>query len=252
MEKFQISIIVPIYNVEKYVRQCIESIINQTYKNLQIILVDDGSTDTSGLICDEYASIDDRIEVIHKKNGGLVTARKIGLQKAKGEYIGFVDGDDYIDDNMYESLLGYILKQDVDMVHTGYWHEKGNATYSNTNFETGFIECPEDKSLLLRNILLQHNNIEHSIWSKLFKRSLIVKSYYDVNDECSYGEDLVCMISTIINADRIYILNRAYYHYRVRSESLSHGMGLGGISKEIKLYNNIKSVLIKYKFDNYY
>ena len=81
-----ISIIVPIYNVEKYVRQCIESIINQTYKNLQIILVDDGSTDTSGLICDEYASIDDRIEVIHKKNGGLVTARKIGLQKAKGVY----------------------------------------------------------------------------------------------------------------------------------------------------------------------
>lgn len=119
-----ISIIVPIYNVEKYVRQCIESIINQTYKNLQIILVDDGSTDTSGLICDEYASIDDRIEVIHKKNGGLVTARKIGLQKAKGEYIGFVDGDDYIDDNMYESLLGYILKKDVDMVHTGYWYEK--------------------------------------------------------------------------------------------------------------------------------
>lgn len=247
-----ISIIVPIYNVEKYVRQCIESIINQTYKNLQIILVDDGSTDTSGLICDEYASIDDRIEVVHKKNGGLVTARKIGLQKAKGEYIGFVDGDDYIDDNMYESLLGYILKQDVDMVHTGYWYEKGNATYSNTNFETGFIECPEDKSMLLRNILVQHTNIEHSIWSKLFKRALIVKSYYDVNDECSYGEDLVCMISAIINSDRMYILNRAYYHYRVRSESLSHGMGLGGISKEIKLYNNIQGVLIKYKIDNYY
>lgn len=252
MTYYRISIIVPIYNVEKYVRQCIESIINQTYKNLQIILVDDGSTDTSGLICDEYASIDDRIEVIHKKNGGLVTARKIGLQKAKGEYIGFVDGDDYIDDNMYESLLGYILKKDVDMVHTGYWYEVANTTYSNTNFDTGIIECPEDKSMLLRNILLQHNNIEHSIWSKLFKRSLIVKSYYDVNDECSYGEDLVCMISTIINADRIYILNSAYYHYRVRSESLSHGMGLGGISKEIKLYNNIQSVLIKYKVDNYY
>ena len=153
---------------------------------------------------------------------------------------------------MYESLLGYILKKDVDMVHTGYWYEKGNTTYSNTNFETGFIECPEDKSMLLRNILVQHTNIEHSIWSKLFKRSLIFKSYYDVNDECSYGEDLVCMISAIINSDRMYILNRAYYHYRVRSESLSHGMGLGGISKEIKLYNNIQSVLIKYKIDNYY
>ena len=252
MEKFQISIIIPVYNVEKYVRQCIESIINQTYKNIQIILVDDGSTDTSGLICDEYASIDDRIEVIHKKNGGLVTARKIGLQKAKGEYIGFVDGDDYIDKNMCESLLGYILKKDVDMVHTGYWYEVANTTYSNTNFDTGIIECTEDKSLLLRNILVQHTNIEHSIWSKLFKRSLIVKSYYDVNDECSYGEDLVCLISAIINSDRIYILNSAYYHYRVRNESLSHGMGLGGISKEIKLYNNIQSVLIKYKVDNYY
>ena len=105
MEKFQISIIVPIYNVEKYVRQCIESIINQTYKNIQIILVDDGSTDTSGLICDEYASIDDRIEVIHKKNGGLDSARKAGIAIASGKYVGYVDGDDWIEPFMYERMV---------------------------------------------------------------------------------------------------------------------------------------------------
>ena len=100
----KISIIVPVYNIEKYISECIESIINQTYKNLQIILVDDGSTDKSGIICDEYARKDTRINVIHQKNGGLVSARKSGLRNVEGEFVGFVDGDDYIEPDMYENL----------------------------------------------------------------------------------------------------------------------------------------------------
>lgn len=99
-----ISIIVPIYNVELYLEKCIESIINQTYKNLEIILVDDGSTDSCGKICDEYAKKDNRIKVIHKINGGLSDARNKGMEIAKGKYIGFVDGDDYVASDMYETL----------------------------------------------------------------------------------------------------------------------------------------------------
>ena len=104
MEKL-ISVIVPVYNVEEYVEKCVLSIINQTYKNLEIILVDDGSTDNSGKICDEIAIKDNRIKVIHKKNGGLSDARNVGIDIAKGDYLGFVDSDDYIDPDMYSILL---------------------------------------------------------------------------------------------------------------------------------------------------
>ena len=100
-----ISVIVPIYNVEKYLTKCIESIINQTYKNLEIILVDDGSPDKSPIICDEYAKKDNRIKVIHKKNGGLSDARNYGMSLATGEYISFIDSDDYIDEEMYEKHM---------------------------------------------------------------------------------------------------------------------------------------------------
>lgn len=116
-----ISIIVPIYNIEKYVSKCIESILQQTYQNIQIILVDDGSLDQSGIICDKYAALDCRIEVIHQCNQGLVVARKSGLKIARGEYIGFVDGDDYISHDMYDKLLKEIQQNDADFVHSGFW-----------------------------------------------------------------------------------------------------------------------------------
>ncbi len=113
-----ISVIVPVYNVESYLERCIDSIINQTYQNLEIILVDDGSTDKSGEICDIYAQRDIRVKSIHKKNGGAATARNKGLKIAKGAYIGFVDSDDYIDPDMYESLLKYLDKE-IDIVTCG-------------------------------------------------------------------------------------------------------------------------------------
>ena len=128
MNKPRISIVVPVYNVEEYLEECIESIIKQSYPNIQIILVDDGSTDSSGLICDKYAQNDSRIEVIHQNNAGVVEARKAGLKRTIGEYVGFVDGDDYIDENMYERLLEYALQENVDIVHTGYWYETGKQS----------------------------------------------------------------------------------------------------------------------------
>ena len=131
-----ISVIVPIYNVEQYVEKCIQSIVNQTYKNIQILLIDDGSTDNSGKICDEYAKKDSRIEVVHKRNEGLVRARKEGLNRANGQYIGFVDGDDYIDENMYAEMLRDILSFQADFVHAGYQEERSKiirGRFSNKN-----------------------------------------------------------------------------------------------------------------------
>ena len=108
-----ISVIVPVYNVEKYLAKCIDSIIAQTYTNLEILLVDDGATDSSGAICDEYAQKESRIRVIHKENGGLSDARNRGIAEARGEYLGFIDSDDYIDVDMYELLYNLIQKYGV-------------------------------------------------------------------------------------------------------------------------------------------
>lgn len=128
MDNILLSIIVPVYNVERYLRRCLESIINQTYSNLEIILVDDGSTDNSGNICDEFAEKDSRITVIHKKNEGVSVARNIGLDIAKGDYIGLVDSDDYIKVDMYKKLLELITASDSDMAvcNFSYVDENGN------------------------------------------------------------------------------------------------------------------------------
>ena len=110
-----ISVIIPVYNVDKYLERCIDSVIVQTYSNLEIILVDDGSNDDSGIICDRYAKFDDRIKVIHKKNGGVSSARNEGIKYCNGKYIGFVDSDDYIDSTMYEYLYNLLISNDADI-----------------------------------------------------------------------------------------------------------------------------------------
>lgn len=115
MENTLVSIVIPVYNVEKYLRKCIESVLNQTYKNIQIILVNDGSTDNSPALCDEYKQMYDKVEVIHKSNGGLPDARNAGLKRAKGEYVGFIDSDDWIEPNMVEHLLHNIIEYDADI-----------------------------------------------------------------------------------------------------------------------------------------
>ena len=118
-----ISIVVPVYNIERYIEQCVLSICGQTYKNIEIILIDDGSTDGSGNICDNLAERDQRIKVIHKKHGGNATARRDGVNTAKGKYIGFVDGDDWIEPNMYESLYNFAVENDAQMVTSAGYRE---------------------------------------------------------------------------------------------------------------------------------
>ena len=129
MEKIKISVIVPVYNVEKYLSQCLDSIIHQTYKNLEIILVDDGSTDSSGLICDNYSQKDKRIKIIHKCQGGLSDARNAGLKIATGEYISFIDSDDFIDKNMYSILINNTQKYNSDIVWFNYYNYYSGSFY---------------------------------------------------------------------------------------------------------------------------
>ena len=161
----KISIIVPIYNIEKYLPRCLESILAQTYKNIEVILVDDGSVDNSGMIADTYARNDQRIIVIHQVNKGVSAARNAGLDLATGDYIGFVDGDDYIEPDMYEILMRIIDEQQVDIAHCGYQmvYPSRIDYYYNTrekqkmNREEGVFE------------LLKGRKIEPGLWNKLYK-----------------------------------------------------------------------------------
>lgn len=165
-----ISIIVPVYKVEKYIGRCIESLCAQTYRHLEIVLVDDGSPDSSGAICDAYAQKDSRIVVIHKKNGGVSSARNAGLDVARGDYIGFVDGDDYVSTTMYERLIGLFTKYDIDISVVGFANEKENGVFQPYCTEEGerLISGEEQLVYLLRNKLYSC-----SCCDKLFKRDVI-------------------------------------------------------------------------------
>jgi len=237
----KISVIVPVYNVDFFLERCIQSIINQSYRNLQIILVDDGSTDKSGEICDVYSGKDDRIVVVHQPNKGLVTARKVGLELADGEYIGFVDGDDYVEEDMYSELLREIQKSDVDFVHSGFY--LNNKLIADFSYEV--IDLENNRYDMYIEAL-RMDKIWPSIWSKLFKASVIKTVYAKVPDNASYGEDLVCLCELIGSAKNMLLLNKAYYHYVVRENSISNIKANDILEKEIVLYSIIKNVIGKY------
>ena len=158
-----LSVIIPIYNIEQYLPKCIESVINQTYKNLEIILVDDGSTDGCGDLCDHYSKIDKRVIVLHESNEGLVRARKRGLRKAQGKYIAFVDGDDYVDEMMYEKMYKKAELKDFDIVvcDLNYVYEDGSVKRVSSKIEHDTTN--------IKNVYI---NMYPCVWNKIYKKTL--------------------------------------------------------------------------------
>ncbi len=221
LDKELVSVVVPIYNVSLYVADCIESIIAQTYRNLEIILVDDGSTDRSGDICDKYAALDDRIRVLHKKNGGLVTARKAGAEMASGKYLINVDGDDYIDAEMIEKLLDRMLVTDSDFVQCGYLEEGGGCRRVCFPDFTKDLK-DSDKVRLVKCWMEKQAEIGNQIWTKLFKTPFFKRCYFEVPDNMNMGEDCVSFMYCLKYSDRVSGMGEALYHYRVRGDSMSH------------------------------
>ncbi|MCX4350743.1 MAG: glycosyltransferase [Lachnospiraceae bacterium] len=220
-----ISVIVPVFNIEEYIGECIESIISQSYSDLEIILVDDGSTDRSGGICDTYAQKDNRIQVIHKNNGGLVSARKAGLRAAKGKYISYVDGDDWIDSRMYQKLLE--MNSTADVIAFAGYEEYGpgrECGYKKNTIEEGLYESGEERfrlySLMMFNGNFFENGVLTYLWSKLIKRELLMEPQMNVPDEVSYAEDAACIYPCLLKAESVYVSNELLYHYRVRQDSM--------------------------------
>lgn len=225
MKNDLISVIVPIYRVEKYLEQCIQSIRNQTYRNLEIILVDDGSDDNCPSICDRYAEEDKRIKVIHKENGGLDSAKKAGILAAMGKYVGYIDGDDWIEPVMYEKLLGYMYKYDVDAVDSGVidsWVDRENCrtSYIEEGCYKGkdFVDKVEPR-LLYSGIFFRYG-IEPYVCSKLILRESLIK--YQMRDDLTniIHNDTMVSLPCIAELKSLYVTHDCYWHYRVRTDSL--------------------------------
>ncbi|MCI8946952.1 MAG: glycosyltransferase family 2 protein [Lachnospiraceae bacterium] len=220
-----ISIIVPIYRVEAYLEQCIWSIRNQTYKYLEIILVDDGSDDQCPQICDNHAQDDKRIKVIHKENGGADSARKAGMLEATGKYVGYVDGDDWIETEMYEKLLTYMQEHEVEVVESGVIDsykdkERKRVPYLKERCYKGedFMKNVEPK-LLFSGVFFEHG-ISPYLWSKLFLKERIIKYQMicDITNEIQ--DDTMVSLPCIAESRKLYVSHDCFYHYRVRNDSL--------------------------------
>ena len=214
MLKEKISIIVPVYNVEQYLPQCLDSIINQTYRNLEILLIDDGSTDNSGKICDEYAKLDNRIRVFHKKNEGLSSARNLGINNCTGSFIGFVDSDDFVELDMYEILYNEQQRINADIVWCNYYNYFSKENYSMVKVfnKNKYYKLPFNLNELGLDIFNNKYHEHAQAWSKLYKKSIFDNIKYP------YGktfEDLFIFLSTLMKANIISTVSRPLYYYRI-------------------------------------
>lgn len=209
----KISLIVPVYNVAPFLKQCVTSILKQTYTNLEIILIDDGSTDESGKICDEIALTDYRIKVIHKENGGLSDARNAGLAIASGQYIGFVDSDDWISKDMYEKLYRNLCNTQSDISACGvemFWPDGSVRTLtSESNRILENMEAMEE--------LISEKMIKQPVWYKLYKSELIKGCPFEKG---KYHEDMFWTYKIVAKAKRICVFSDLLYHYRQRNNSI--------------------------------
>lgn len=249
-ENIVLSIIVPIYNVEPYLEKCLKSICDILCPRVEVILVDDGSKDRSGDICDKYAALDVRIQVVHKENGGLVSARKAGVDIAKGKYITFVDGDDWIDAAGYDKLIQNYLNKYMPMVLAfGCVEEYENSTKIQKNLVEENFYIGEQLEYLKREILSSENffewNILPHLCDKFIEKNLLIKHIYKVPDVVTFGEDAACSFPCMMEADTICVSNESPYHYRQREDSIVH---LGEeLPKQnfISIYSLLKEALTK-------
>ena len=253
-----VSIIVPIYNVEAELRKCVSSILAQTYKDIEVILVDDGSPDNCSAICDEFASKDDRIVVIHKQNEGLVNARKSGLEKSTGRFISYVDGDDWIEEDFIQNLVDCQKKYNVDIVAAGFSKDIGDISDEHANvIPSGFY----DKHRMITEIYPRmicageyfYFGICSYVWNKLFKKELLYDCQMAVDPRISVGEDSCVVFPVLLKSNSLYISESANYHYYQKAFSMLKSMD--SLEKEKEkiswlndyLLNSLKDAPAEYK-----
>lgn len=218
------SVIVPIYNVEKYLKKCVDSILNQAYEDYELILVDDGSPDGCPQMCDDYARRDRKVKVVHKENGGLVSARKAGCQAATGRYILNVDADDWVAEGYFSAIEAVVLAHHPDVVCFGFIYQWADDSETITlPYETGLYSKKDLQAKLYPDLIESPVGeiFTPSVWSKAIERKLYVESQMRVDDRISIGEDSACTKPAIYRADSLYILDDHLYCYRQNNSSMT-------------------------------
>ena len=221
-----ISVIVPVYKVEKYLRQCLDSLTAQTLENMEIVVVDDGSPDGCPAICDEYAARDARVKVVHKENGGLLSARKAGLAASKGDYIGFVDGDDWVEPDTFLNMYKAICDYSPDMVLSEFLCDYGDRVEpSGQCFEEGFYNRDRLEKEIFPRMLFGGRfysfGVNPNCWSKLVRRELIEKNLIPVDERIRMGEDAAFIYPCLLDSQSAVCIKNSTYHYRITGQSMS-------------------------------
>ena len=209
-----ISVIVPVYKVEKYLDRCVQSIVDQTYSNLEIILVDDGSPDNCGAMCDAWAEKDSRIKVIHKENGGLSDARNVGMAVASGVYMGFVDSDDYISPDMYQLLYDRMVADDADIAACGVEMVFENGTLPRALTSSGSCVLNNAEAM---EAVIRESWLKQPVWYKLYKTELIRDCLFPVG---KYHEDVFWTWQAVARAEKVSVFDTPCYYYVQRSGSI--------------------------------
>lgn len=248
----KISVIIPVYNTRAYLKQCVDSIINQTYLDMEIILVDDGSTDGSAELCDEYKKVDERIRVIHQKNKGCMSARLCGVQNSKGEYIGFVDSDDWIEQDMYQVLMLAAERKKCDIVSMGYTIVRGIEKKKEDDAVLfGLFERGRNLDDLISNMMHEEKadrrGIHPSLCSKIFKRELLVDAYAEVKTNITIGEDAAIFYPCCLKSERILVIRDYKYYYRVHDASMCRSMNINTAIDIYSFYQYMNKVFLKLK-----
>lgn len=243
-----ISIIVPVYKVEKYLCQCVDSILEQTYKNFELILVDDGSPDGSPKICDEYATKDQRVTAIHQANGGQTKARKAGLAVAKGKYVFFVDSDDWLELNLLEIACASAVENDADIVtFDAFFNYSNRQTSVKQSVPSGCF----DKDGLITHIypkMIYSGNffyfgIYAAMWNKIFRRSILKPNMINVDPQIKIGEDGVTTFATFLDAKKVCVLGGQHlYHYRDNNISITRSYCQDQFSSALLLINTLRDI----------
>lgn len=241
--EMKISVIVPVYNVETYLARCLDSILAQTYENLEVILVDDGAKDASGVICDAYAAKDSRVKVIHKENGGLSSARNAGLKAATGEYISLIDSDDWITEDAYAHLMELMEKYRVKLVCGGRYDVDGKTGAKTIGL------CPKQEEVIsseeLAGRIFLWDGCDSSACDKLYHRSLLENFRYPEGKVC---EDVPVTYKIVLSTDRVAMSDRPFYHYYHRAGSISKA---AEITEKTFHFSQHTEVIYPYIRDNY-
>ena len=239
------SVIVPVYKVEKYLPICIESVLNQTFSDFELILVDDGSPDTCPEICDSYKLKDERVKVVHKQNGGLASARRAGIKEATGDYVFNLDSDDLIENDTLECAYNIIKEKECDIVSFSYRWVKGGKTVSVTGdgLDEGFYDKEGINEYIYPRLLMDKdmNHISYYLSGKAVRREFLKPIQLSVNEKISLGEDLCCTVPCYLNAKSVYISKKQAYLYTVREDSLSKDFN----AKQIYLIENVINEISK-------